>query len=510
MVDVTIELDEPNSPQQLAAYESDALNKLLRAGRRAGKTVVDLLMAVAGHGPVVEGRRKFPGLASGLGDVFWILPTRTARNSIWNDAVKRQFPKEWLNETDLILTLPTNGCRLWVISAEAIGSVRGSGSRVLGCIVDEAGWLALRTSLQRVLLPVLMDNEAWLVLSSTTNAGQDGDRDENDQMASPSFFNTLCEEESAGLRPDWAQFHWTARDNPSITEAALQRLISEYPIGSVELDQEVWAKLLIAGGRVAFPELDETVHIQRWSPEKQKSKYVWTCGGDWGYSSHGCFGLMATSLQTGRTMVRQEMYFRELTPYAAGQAWGRVLQSFGVVPEFMICDEPAMSDGGSTINARIGAGIRDILTEPVILTTPPKGPGSRETKKLEVHAVLRYDRAKDGTVPAWSQPLLVFHPDCTNLIRTLWRLPRDPRGKPDVDTKADDHCYDMMADWLMATRGPDSEAWRDRVAKASKSLQHADNHAGRQTLLTTPDSEIEPLSFSFDTQPDSEGWKGAF
>jgi len=329
-------------------------------------------------------------------------------------------------------------------------------------------------------------------------------------MASPSFFNTLCEEESAGLRPDWAQFHWTARDNPSITEAALQRLISEYPIGSVELDQEVWAKLLIAGGRVAFPELDETVHIQRWSPEKQKSKYVWTCGGDWGYSSHGCFGLMATSLQTGRTMVRQEMYFRELTPYAAGQAWGRVLQSFGVVPEFMICDEPAMSDGGSTINARIGAGIRDILTEPVILTTPPKGPGSRETKKLEVHAVLRYDRAKDGTVPAWSQPLLVFHPDCTNLIRTLWRLPRDPRGKPDVDTKADDHCYDMMADWLMATRGPDSEAWRDRVAKASKSLQHADNHAGRQTLLTTPDSEIEPLSFSFDTQPDSEGWKGAF
>ena len=507
----TIYLPEPNCAEQRAAYESGALFKVFRAGRRAGKTVLDVLCAVVGHGPVEGGKRRFLGLQSGKGDVFWVLPTRTARNSIWNDAIRQRFPKDWLNETDLVLTLP-NGGRLWVISAEAIGTVRGSGARLLGVIVDEAAHLDLRLALQQVIMPACMDNEAWLILSSTTNAGPDGGKDENDQTRSPSYFNTICEEIRAGTRDaEWSEFYWTAEQNPRISQRALDRLVREYPAGSMDLEQEVWAKLLVAGGRLAFPELDERVHVQNWRPEREPLAYTWSCGGDWGHTSPGWFGLFATSRASGRTMCRAEMYFKGLTPKDAGVAWSRLIRRFPE-PEFMVLDEPAVADGGPSILTRVQEGIREESGLLLPMSPPPKGPGSREAAKLEVHAMLAYEKDKDGNVPEWSQPLLVFHPECRDATRTLWRLPQDPRGKSDVDTKAEDHPYDGLKDWVMCTRGPARDTFRERIEKASRSGRHADDHPGRRTLMQqpTPDSHdlFATAAPTLDASP-GDGWQGS-
>lgn len=41
-------------------------------------------------------------------------------------------------------------------------------------------------------------------------------------------------------------------------------------------------------------------------------------------------------------------------------------------------------------------------------------------------------------------PRLLIYSTCTNLIRTLPELPRDPRRPEDVDTRAEDHAYDAL------------------------------------------------------------------
>src|SRR5690606_41607843 len=74
---------------------------------------------------------------------------------------------------------------------------------------------------------------------------------------------------------------------------------------------------------------------------------------------------------------------------------------------------------------------------------------------------LRYTRLPDGSIPPWGYPRLQVHPDCTELIRTLPRLPRDPKNMEDVDTDAADDPYDAITSWLMA-RTPHVERERQR------------------------------------------------
>jgi hypothetical protein len=59
--------------------------------------------------------------------------------------------------------------------------------------------------------------------------------------------------------------------------------------------------------------------------------------------------------------------------------------------------------------------------------------------------------AKDG------KPKLQFFSTCTSIIRTLPSLPYDKIRVDDVDTKADDHDYDMLRYGLMAFKQPEDE-----------------------------------------------------
>ena len=463
--------------------ESPALRKVLCWGRRAGKTRWAFKAAVTGHGPVEHGRPSMPGIASG-GDVYWIARDYKQATMLWFEEIRPRFKKRELasvvqvHETDKRVTLRDGGS-LWIRSAENIASVRGSGAKLVGVIIDEAAHLNLQPALLDVVLPALIDNEGWMILMSTPNAGPDGYEDLEEGRRTPSYFNIICDQIESGARSsDWFMSELTAFDNPVLSKRAIEKLVEEYPEESVELAQEVYAKRVIGGAGLAFPEFvpqeERGIHVVRY---EAPADWVWACGGDWGYEKWGWLGLIATGPE--RSLVRYEYYFRKTAPYTVGYNWGKMILRFPR-PEWQAVDCPAVSDGGPTIWEQLQQGFTDAVTRgkgqvqipPFI--APPKGPGSRLTKKGLLHDLLKYTKIRDAdgkiTVEPWGMPRLQIHTDCPNLIRVLAKLPRDPKKLEDVDTDAEDHPYDGITSWAMA-RVP-------RVEKRSRREKHPDEHPG--------------------------------
>lgn len=274
-------------PQWLA---SSASKKVLRVGRRGTKTRFAMLAAIVGHGDGPDDNKQFPGILAGW-DVVWIAQDfPNLLRVVWKEEIKPRFghlPWATLNGQDHVCMIHGLGT-LHFGSAEAINGIRGMGKRVKGVIVDEAAWLNLEEALLDVILPVLLDNDGWLIIMSTTNAGPDG----NVEKIVPSYFNRICEQIRAGERTqDWEEFTGTAYDNPTISKEAIDALIQEYPPNSPKLKQEVFAELLVAGVGLALPDLDERVHLVPRYPIPAH----WTQFGgfDWGYNHPWVFGWYA-------------------------------------------------------------------------------------------------------------------------------------------------------------------------------------------------------------------------
>lgn len=275
---------------QLPIVSSDARFKVVRAGRRGGKTVLAEGCAIVGHGPVnEEGDPLFRGIVHDL-DVVWVARDYTQAGIMWHEFIRPRFKGVdgvRVNEAERTVSLEGAGT-LFVISAENIASARGMGKRLAGMIVEEAAWQDLQTSLRDVILPALMDNEGWLLLISTTNAGPDG----NPQKETPSYFNRICEEIQVGGRSEeWAEFHFTAADNPKISAKALAALVAEYPAGSPSLEQEVYAALLRDGVGRALEQVNAETHLV----ERFAVPSHWTQFGafDWGFNHPYSFGWYA-------------------------------------------------------------------------------------------------------------------------------------------------------------------------------------------------------------------------
>src|SRR6266700_7579291 len=66
----SLRLPEP-LPQQLPVLASPANRKVVRAGRRYGKSRLAMIAAMDGHGPRVNGVPKLPGVLQGW-DVVWV------------------------------------------------------------------------------------------------------------------------------------------------------------------------------------------------------------------------------------------------------------------------------------------------------------------------------------------------------------------------------------------------------------------------------------------------------
>jgi hypothetical protein len=474
----TVVLDEPLE-HQVDLVSSPRRKKVGRCGRRWGKTALIFYCAIVGHGP--EGRHKrvvrgrvvdawdgpmHRGITAGF-TVVWLARDIPQAETLWTNEILPRFSDNAavsLNATKHWVIFPGGG-KLWIRSNENVESIRGEGKRLIGVVVDEAAWLDLEHALKAVLNPMLLDNGAWLLLASTTNAGQDG----NAEKRLPSYFNVICEEIRDGLRdPDeWEAFHGTAFDNPVLEPAEIEKMIrDEYTAGSLDLKQEVFAELLRHGSGAAFPEWTEDVHVTNDQPPRGSEDWIWTGGGDWGSTAPGGLWVVATGEE--RKIVSLEYYFNgplarpPLGPTKVGYYFGLMIRDGRwPVPEWMAVDTPTVAIPGVSILERIERGYRKALGKraTTVWVNPPKGPGSRATKKQLLHDELRFQRGPDGKVSPWERPSLQVHRSCVNLIRTIPLLSVNPKKSEDVDSSQEDHPYDGLTAWLM-NRAPEVEVER--------------------------------------------------
>lgn len=485
-------------PGQQEILASAARYKIVRAGRRYGKDRLALLASLVGHGPSFDGKPLHQAALQGR-DVLWLGPDYPQIRSIWHEEVEPRFgahPRISLNRAERRIQIRGAGA-VQFRSAVGLKSIRGVGANLGGIVVNEASYLDLEDALKNVLFPALLDVRGWLIILATPNAGPDG-HETAEGKRTPSHFNMLCERVTAGeMGDDWQHWHATTRDTPVLNPAAVQELYDQYEADDPELAQELDAKLIEAGSGVAFPEWNDRVHTADYEPPQTEG--VWTGGGDWGYTSPGCLYLMWSGPE--RSLVRLEYVYRKTDPYTVGYEWAMKVLKYPPAQWYAV-DEPAVSDGGPTILERLARGYRDAwnahgsgfgVQMPAFIT-PPKGPGSRAAKKMLLHEMLRYERARrtgvtpneseshaeaPGGVPVWGMPRLQIHRDCVTLIRTLPRLPKDPKGKEDVDTNAFDHPYDGLTSWLMA-RVPEPERRQTKVIDPDTHEGWAEKLAGTE------------------------------
>lgn len=183
---------------------ADARFKVWNWGRRTGKSRADFIAATAGHGPGstwgAQHQPTFRGILQGF-DVPWVAPDFPQARMIWAEEVEPRFLEAEaaglckLNKSDRTVTL-LGGGTLRILSAENIRTIRGSGKNLGGIIIDEAAHMDLESAWKNEILPATLDNMAWVIFSSTPNAGYDG----NAERITPSFYNRLCQEILDGVR----------------------------------------------------------------------------------------------------------------------------------------------------------------------------------------------------------------------------------------------------------------------------------------------------------------------
>lgn len=437
----TLDLQEPLA-HQVPIFDAPQRFKVWRAGRRTGKSRGAWVAGMIGHGPGwYDFKPMHEGVAQGW-DVVWLAPDYPQSKAIWLEDVKpraENLDGVKLNNSDFILELEGAG-KLHVRSAEAIKSLRGLGANLKGIIIDEAAWMDLESHWRSVIRPILMDNKGWAIIVSTTNAGLDGNTDHR----APSFFNSLCQDIQDGVREadEWVEFYGTAEDNPTISPDEFRSLVKEYPADSVQLGQEVYAKLLSSGAGLAFPEWNQKHHVVKYEPPRD---WAYFASLDWGYADH-CAILFYAAGPGKDLLVRSEIYVNKKTPYDVGFQLGEHAKRYPRL-EYVVAgsDMWDVRDGGETIGEKCAAGLAAATQpDPIPLVSMPRGKGSRIAGKLAVHEFLKYETAEDGTIPNWAGAKLRVHEDCKNLIRTLPSRPIDPKDSEDVLEGGEDHPYDSL------------------------------------------------------------------
>jgi hypothetical protein len=203
---------------QKAIDASTAKFKLVRAGRRGGKTTYGARKAIK---RMFNQRRVLLASPSQKQvDAFWEKLNAWMHPAIETNRIHRDKQKR-------VLTFPHPKLkgRIECRTARFPDDLRGGyGDQI---ILDEA-WMLEESALDEVIFPMLLDNDGDLDIYSTPKAG--------------SWFNKLCEDVALGKKPEFEAFHFPSDRNPHISTEALERLRGEMSARAWE--EEIEAKLL--------------------------------------------------------------------------------------------------------------------------------------------------------------------------------------------------------------------------------------------------------------------------
>jgi len=206
-----IHLPKPHAKQQ-AFINSTAKRKVIRAGRRSGKTVG---MSVCAVEKFLSGKRVlYAAPTAEQIDRFWTTVTRALDDPIRG----KVFTK---NETEHVVELPGTEQRIRAKTAWNADTLRGDYADVL--ILDEFQ---------------LMNEEAWAVVGAPMMLDKNGDAifiytppslhsrsvtKANDPQHAAKMFKRASED-STGR---WETFHFTSHDNPHLSQEALTDITSD-------------------------------------------------------------------------------------------------------------------------------------------------------------------------------------------------------------------------------------------------------------------------------------------
>lgn len=485
---VQIKLPRPRghqAPTLLARHRF----KLLRWGRRTGKGIASLVGSTIGHGPTIARAGREEPMRRGWlrgGTIAWIGLDYEQSEKIWRLQLKPRFegvPGYHISESDYRIIGPPTGPNkekgeITVYSAENVGTLLGSWLH--GVVLDEFGhWYGegpdayrkQKDAWRRVLRPTLVDHKGWAMFASTPWPG--------------SYYDELCNRQIAGtLNPDiWYQSHLSSQDNDVLDPGEVAELIAEYNGPDDPLLQtEVFAKLIVGGAGLAFPEfvseLEQRVHVVR--PAPIPPHWTIVAALDWGWRT----GIITTFAlgPEGQVIAIHELKLPELYGAEAGEAYIRALSDRGMrLPALIAYDEQLDYEAGQHHGNTVANDFLEGLVKAVggdrdnapRITPARKGPGSRIAGKNLVHKALAWKDQRDdeGRLHPWSQPRFRVFTSCPEMIACMRDLPNDPKHPGDVNTKANDHSYDTLRYLLAVADVPVDEPPRDTPEDMSPGIQ---------------------------------------
>lgn len=257
--------------QQARFIESPAKRKVIRAGRRGGKTVGVARLALDAF---LAGRR-----------VLYAVPTQDQVDRFWFEVKRALEPAidagvVYKNETRHIVELPGTATRIRAKTAWNADTLRGDYADLL--ILDE--WQLMNEDAWEVVgAPMMLDTNGDAVFvytpPSLQSAGVTKARD-------PRHAPKLYKKAEADTTGRWAAFHFSSRDNPHISEEALAEIAQD--MSALAIRQEIEAQDIdaVPGALWDLTRLDELrvaappdlVRIVVGVDPKSGDETVGTCG----------------------------------------------------------------------------------------------------------------------------------------------------------------------------------------------------------------------------------------
>lgn len=247
MSELIIHLPTPHAKQRLF-IDSPAKRKIIRAGRRGGKTVGVGIFAVE---KFLQGKRVLYAVpTSEQVDRFWTTITRALYEPIKAGVFKK-------NETEHIIELPGTEQRIRAKTAWNADSLRGDYGDEL--IFDEFQ-LMNEEAWGTVGAPMLLDNNGNATFIYTPPSLRSRSVSKaNDPQHAAKMFRTFRERELSG-NDRYAAFHFTSSENPHLSREALEEIASDMTdlayrmeILAEDVDQApgaLWARETIERNRV--------------------------------------------------------------------------------------------------------------------------------------------------------------------------------------------------------------------------------------------------------------------
>lgn len=211
MAEYAIHLPKPHDKQR-AFIDSPAKRKVIRAGRRGGKTVGIAIYAVE---MFLKGKRVLYAAptAEQVGR-FWTTVTRALSEPIDAGVFKK-------NETEHIIELPGTEQRIRAKTAWNADTLRGDYADELifdeWQLIDEDAW-------EVVGAPMLLDNDgnATFIYTPPSLHSRSVSKSRDNQHAAKMF--KMAQQDKTGR---WEAFHFTSLDNPHVSQVALKEITKD-------------------------------------------------------------------------------------------------------------------------------------------------------------------------------------------------------------------------------------------------------------------------------------------